>query len=187
MSSISTITTLGALCGAVTSKRGGAFAFRASSSVIGAYLGGTIGKTVRSMSPSATDVSATAAVSVSGWGSGAAGFWQPTMNATLSAATTQELSYFLIRPIPFEGATIGREPITIVPDVRRQSISCETRCTDNGSIPTASTTSSSESLSLLAADGIFEFALFFVQPHISRVSRMFISAKPRLRTGTRAA
>ncbi len=35
MSSISTITTLGAPCGAFTSKRAGAFALRASSSVIG--------------------------------------------------------------------------------------------------------------------------------------------------------
>ena len=48
MSSISTISTLGALAGALTSNRGGALALRASSSVIGASFGSGIGRTVRS-------------------------------------------------------------------------------------------------------------------------------------------
>jgi len=47
MSSISTITTFGAPCGAFTSKRGGAFASRASKVVIGASFGSGIGRTVR--------------------------------------------------------------------------------------------------------------------------------------------
>ena len=42
MSSTSTMTTFGAPFGAVTSKRGGAFALRTSSSVIGARLGSGI-------------------------------------------------------------------------------------------------------------------------------------------------
>ncbi len=49
MSSISTITTLGAPCGAVTANRGGAVASRASSVVIAAGLGSAIGSTVRSI------------------------------------------------------------------------------------------------------------------------------------------
>src|SRR5512145_2262486 len=48
MSSISTTTTLGAVAGAFTSNRGGAFALRASSSVIGGFCGSAIGRTVRS-------------------------------------------------------------------------------------------------------------------------------------------
>ena len=48
MSSISTMTTFGAPLGAVTSKRGGAFALRASSSLIGGYFGSLTGSTVRS-------------------------------------------------------------------------------------------------------------------------------------------
>src|SRR5882762_1063102 len=48
MSSISTMTTLGAPGGAFTSKRAGAFALRASSSVIGFVVGSAIGSTVRS-------------------------------------------------------------------------------------------------------------------------------------------
>ena len=48
MSSISTISTLGALAGALTSNRGGALALRASSVVIGASFGSGIGRTVRS-------------------------------------------------------------------------------------------------------------------------------------------
>ncbi len=47
MSSISTITTLGAPCGALTSKRGGGFTLRASSSVIEAAFGSAIGSVVR--------------------------------------------------------------------------------------------------------------------------------------------
>ena len=53
MSSISTISTLGASAGAFTSNRGGAFAFRTSSSVIVGDLGSGIGRTVRSRAPSA--------------------------------------------------------------------------------------------------------------------------------------
>ena len=49
MSSISTMTTFGAPCGAFTSKRGGGVASRASSVVIGAAFGSAIGSTVRSI------------------------------------------------------------------------------------------------------------------------------------------
>lgn len=48
MSSISTMTTFGAPAGAFTSKRGGAFASRASSVVIALVAGSWIGSTVRS-------------------------------------------------------------------------------------------------------------------------------------------
>ena len=48
MSSISTITTLGAPSGAFTSKRGGAFASRASSVVMASGTGSCTGSTVRS-------------------------------------------------------------------------------------------------------------------------------------------
>ena len=48
MSSISTITTFGAPSGALTSKRGGAFALRASISVIGMYVGSATGRIRRS-------------------------------------------------------------------------------------------------------------------------------------------
>ncbi len=48
MSSIRTIRTLGAPAGAFTSKRGGAFALRASCSVIGATVGSGTGRMVRS-------------------------------------------------------------------------------------------------------------------------------------------
>src|SRR5437762_2198023 len=48
MSSIRTMTTLGAPFGALTSKRGGALALRASTSVMGLSLGSGIGRTVRS-------------------------------------------------------------------------------------------------------------------------------------------
>ena len=48
MSSMSTMSTLGAPAGAFTSNRGGAFAFLTSSSVIGGYLGSGMGRTVRS-------------------------------------------------------------------------------------------------------------------------------------------
>ena len=48
MSSIRTITTLGAPAGAFTWKRAGAFALRASSSVMGWRTGSGIGRTVRS-------------------------------------------------------------------------------------------------------------------------------------------
>src|SRR5262245_31511284 len=51
MSSIRTMTTLGAPFGALTSKRGGALALRASISVIAGYFGSGTGRTVRS-SPS---------------------------------------------------------------------------------------------------------------------------------------
>ena len=47
-SSISTITTLGAPFGAVTSNRAGGFAFRASSSLYVGGVGSAIGRTVRS-------------------------------------------------------------------------------------------------------------------------------------------
>ena len=53
MSSISTITTFGAPSGALTSKRGGALALRASSSLMTATAGSWIGRTVRSSPPSA--------------------------------------------------------------------------------------------------------------------------------------
>src|SRR5215470_6822822 len=49
MSSIRTMRTLGAPAGAFTSKRGGGVALRASSSVIGGYVGSGIGNTVRSV------------------------------------------------------------------------------------------------------------------------------------------
>src|SRR4029077_17583976 len=49
MSSISTISTLGALAGALTSKRGGGVAFRTSKTVLGGYWGSGIGSTVRSV------------------------------------------------------------------------------------------------------------------------------------------
>jgi hypothetical protein len=48
MSSISTMTTLGAPAGAFTSNRGGALARRASCSVMDGVGGSAIGKTVRS-------------------------------------------------------------------------------------------------------------------------------------------
>ena len=48
MSSISTISTFGRPVGAFTSNRGGAFALRASSVVIGVSFGSGIGSTVRS-------------------------------------------------------------------------------------------------------------------------------------------
>jgi hypothetical protein len=48
ISSIKTITTLGAFGGAFTSKRGGAFASRASSTVDSGQVGSLMGKTVRS-------------------------------------------------------------------------------------------------------------------------------------------
>ena len=51
MSSINTITTLGAPAGASTANGGGATALRASSSVIAGYSGSTIGRTVRSSAP----------------------------------------------------------------------------------------------------------------------------------------
>lgn len=51
MSSINTITTLGALFGAFTSNLAGAFALRASNSVIAGYTGSFMGRTVRSNSP----------------------------------------------------------------------------------------------------------------------------------------
>src|ERR1700692_4876031 len=47
MSSINTMTTFGAPFGAFTANRGGAFALRASSVVIGAYFGSGIGRTSR--------------------------------------------------------------------------------------------------------------------------------------------
>ena len=50
MSSMRTMTTLGAPFGAFTSNRGGALASRASSSVIASYFGSAIGRTVRSSS-----------------------------------------------------------------------------------------------------------------------------------------
>src|SRR5712691_4735863 len=49
MSSISTIRTLGALAGALTSKRGGGVAFRTSNTVLCGYWGSGIGSTVRSV------------------------------------------------------------------------------------------------------------------------------------------
>src|SRR5258707_13456572 len=49
MSSISTITTLGALGGAFTSNRGGGVAFLASKTVLCGYWGSGIGSTVRSV------------------------------------------------------------------------------------------------------------------------------------------
>jgi hypothetical protein len=49
MSSIRTITTLGAPSGALTSNRGGAVAFRASNSVAGGYEGSAMGRIVRSI------------------------------------------------------------------------------------------------------------------------------------------
>src|SRR6266478_9735818 len=48
MSSSKTITTLGEPTGALISKRGGALALRASSSVLVGYCGSRIGSTVRS-------------------------------------------------------------------------------------------------------------------------------------------
>ncbi len=48
MSSISTMSTFGAPFGAFTSNRGGAFALRASISVIGSCFGSGIGRTERS-------------------------------------------------------------------------------------------------------------------------------------------
>jgi hypothetical protein len=53
MSSISTTTTFGAFLGAVGSKRAGAFAFRASSSVMAGYVGSASGRTDRSTPPDA--------------------------------------------------------------------------------------------------------------------------------------
>src|SRR6266699_3137065 len=49
MSSISTMSTLGALAGALTSNRGGGVAFRALSTVLCGYWGSGIGSTVRSV------------------------------------------------------------------------------------------------------------------------------------------
>src|SRR6266496_2156902 len=49
MSSISTMRTLGALAGALTSKRGGGMAFRTSKTVLCGYWGSGIGSTVRSV------------------------------------------------------------------------------------------------------------------------------------------
>jgi hypothetical protein len=51
MSSISTITTFGAPSGALTSKRAGALASRASSSLYVGTAGSWIGRTVRSSAP----------------------------------------------------------------------------------------------------------------------------------------
>src|SRR4029079_8726594 len=72
MSSIRTITTLGAPFGALISKRGGALALRASSSVIGLSCGSGIGRTARLRfscavngaigSPASTHVASVAAV-----------------------------------------------------------------------------------------------------------------------------
>ena len=53
MSSIRTIRTFGAPSGALTSKRGGALALRASSVVICGVIGSGIGSTVRSVGPTA--------------------------------------------------------------------------------------------------------------------------------------
>src|SRR5437762_4738310 len=49
MSSIRTIRTLGAFCGAFTSNRGGGVAFRTSNTVMGGFTGSGIGSTVRSV------------------------------------------------------------------------------------------------------------------------------------------
>src|ERR1700687_4931864 len=49
MSSISTMRTLGALAGALTSNRGGGVALRASNTVLCGYWGSGIGSTVRSI------------------------------------------------------------------------------------------------------------------------------------------
>ena len=49
MSSINTISTLGASAGALTSKRGGGVAFRTSKTVLCGYCGSGIGSTVRSV------------------------------------------------------------------------------------------------------------------------------------------
>ena len=49
MSSISTMSTLGALAGALTSNRGGGVALRASNTVLCGYCGSGIGSTVRSV------------------------------------------------------------------------------------------------------------------------------------------
>src|SRR6266581_2829442 len=49
MSSISTMSTLGALAGALTSNRGGGVALRASKTVLCGYWGSGIGSTVRSV------------------------------------------------------------------------------------------------------------------------------------------
>ena len=73
MSSISTITTFGAPSGAFTSKRGGALAFRASSSLMTAGAGSWIGRTVRS-SPSAV------------LGTSASFFAQDTANSSVATA-----------------------------------------------------------------------------------------------------
>ena len=53
MSSISTIRTFGAPSGALTSKRAGGVALRASTSVIAGYDGSASGSTVRSIAPAA--------------------------------------------------------------------------------------------------------------------------------------
>ena len=81
MSSISTITTLGAPCGAFTSKRGGALALRASSSVIGVTFGSGIGSTVRS----------SAGASVCAWtaGAGPAIAARKSANPETAAPTTR--------------------------------------------------------------------------------------------------
>src|SRR5512144_658447 len=55
MSSIRTMSTLGAPVGALTSKRGGAFALRASSSVNVGGAGAWIGSTVRSRTPTVVE------------------------------------------------------------------------------------------------------------------------------------
>ena len=49
ISSISTISTFGALAGALTSNRGGGVALRASNTVLCGYCGSGIGNTVRSV------------------------------------------------------------------------------------------------------------------------------------------
>src|SRR5258707_15483269 len=49
MSSSSTMRTLGALAGALTSNRGGGVALRTSNTVLGGYVGSGIGNTVRSV------------------------------------------------------------------------------------------------------------------------------------------
>src|SRR5688572_11359834 len=76
-SSISTITTLGALLGAFTSKRAGGLALRASSSVYRCGAGSARGSTVRSIPP---------AVGVGGAGWVDGGALQPTTEIRVKAA-----------------------------------------------------------------------------------------------------
>src|SRR5437867_1729027 len=69
MSSISTMRTLGALAGALTSNRGGGVALRASNTVLCGYLGSGIGSTVRSVgstTPGGAGLCATAGAAVRG-------------------------------------------------------------------------------------------------------------------------